>query len=801
MTGALTVAWSNLSLLGALYARAEKAGMIHIPLLLMLALSFFFLGTRLLRRLGLAWDSTPETVCFSYGLGLLLVSNATFLLGVVGLLYPWLFRTLTLLLFLFLAGDYRRAFRQRRRWVADRPFVPDRAFFRSHRFEFALVLTLAAFIFFYLVAALAPEVEFDALNYHLGVLSLYRSQHQITSVPTHYYSGFPFGMEMIYLFAWLVKDPHLAKLFHFLSGIWVLVAIYAFCRRYLSSKLGLLAGAIFYTAPIVGWESGTAYVDITLTAYTFLCVYAILNWHATGRAGWFYLSAIFCGAAAAAKYTGMASGLLAVPVIVHRIMTTAEARGRAVRRATLKLLLFATVALAVFSPWLIKNYIFTKNPFHPFLTRFFPNPYMSAEDEALWVYIMSHHWDGFTSRFVAYRFSTLLWDVAVRGKYNSTIGPIFVFFVPALCAALYGARRKSSAFAVLWTGLLGVLAFTVWGLVSPQVRFAITFLPYFSIVMAWALYRLKRPALASSLRVLVLVLFVMNAPFLIMKWHRRWLYVLQDLPFSVVFGGQSREDYVTAHHPARPAFDYINRRLPTGAALFTLNLPYQFFTDRPLICPNTSRIGTILGDSLYEAVNFSPHKKVTLRLSGSTLTRFIRLRQTGSDPSHGWSIHDLRLFAPGEGPAEIPRTRWKTTSNYNPQETLWAVDARRLTAWASQSPQRADMIFELDLGASYAVQDVVYRTSATEWGRRHQVEISMDGRRWSAVDVSEDVQEAMADLSLTDALENLKRHGISYLLLQVDRDPFYFPLIKALESKPAGIELLFDQNDVRLYRL
>src|SRR5260370_38618853 len=80
----------------------------------------------------------------------------------------------------------------------------------------AWILTgiFSAYGVLYLVHALAPELQPDALSYHLGQVAEYS---RLGKFPAHidYYSVLPQGMEMLYLFALAFGEHPAAKLVHF----------------------------------------------------------------------------------------------------------------------------------------------------------------------------------------------------------------------------------------------------------------------------------------------------------------------------------------------------------------------------------------------------------------------------------------------------------------------------------------------------------------------------------------------------------------------------------------------------------
>ena len=152
---------------------------------------------------------------------------------------------------------------------------------RQDRIFILLLALLFASVIVNMVGVLGPELGFDALWYHLTIPKIYLSQNKIFFIPgsLFYYSAMPKLTEMLYLVS-LVFSPigTLAKLIHFSFGILSAIALYRLAKRYLKTRESLLTVLIFYTTLIVGWQSITAYIDLTRTFFEILALDLFLRW-------------------------------------------------------------------------------------------------------------------------------------------------------------------------------------------------------------------------------------------------------------------------------------------------------------------------------------------------------------------------------------------------------------------------------------------------------------------------------------------------------------------------------------------
>jgi len=155
---------------------------------------------------------------------------------------------------------------------------------------------------------------------------------------------------------------------------------------------------LFLSCPWFFWDLTTRHVFVTLglALFSFLAVYATLIYlygdragtgapagaGLPGRRGILILAGLLVGLAMGTKYT--AALFVAVPLVGwvalvelrrHRVRFPAKA-GRVV--------LFAAVALAVVSPWLLKNAVMTGNPTYPLLYGAFGGVDWNEEQDARW---------------------------------------------------------------------------------------------------------------------------------------------------------------------------------------------------------------------------------------------------------------------------------------------------------------------------------------------------------------------------------------------------------------------------------
>jgi hypothetical protein len=123
---------------------------------------------------------------------------------------------------------------------------------------------------FALIGALAPEVEYDALWYHLPFPTAYLAAGSLVDFPCQYTSYYPMGTELLFGYAIALDGPVAAKLVHFGFGGLLVLASYDLGAQIASRRVGLIAAAILAVTPTVLWEATTAYIDLSTAFFVAL---------------------------------------------------------------------------------------------------------------------------------------------------------------------------------------------------------------------------------------------------------------------------------------------------------------------------------------------------------------------------------------------------------------------------------------------------------------------------------------------------------------------------------------------------
>jgi hypothetical protein len=228
-----------------------------------------------------------------------------------------------------------------------------------------------------LVGALAPPdtMEWDSLAYHLALPKLWLAANSIATVPFIHHSYFPANVDALYVWGMAIGGEVGAKTFSFAFFVLGSLALFGIARRWYGLHAGLWSCLAFVGVPVVLWESGTAYIDVSQGLMAGMGALYGAELLTTGgsshdRRRLVILSGLLLGLSAGSKYTGLvvlgALGVVAVARCV--VLAFAKRNTPGTLGAVLRDVVAVTcLALVVCSPWYVRNYVQTGNPTYPFL--------------------------------------------------------------------------------------------------------------------------------------------------------------------------------------------------------------------------------------------------------------------------------------------------------------------------------------------------------------------------------------------------------------------------------------------------
>jgi hypothetical protein len=436
------------------------------------------------------------------------------------------------------------------------------------------------------VGAVAPEVECDALWYHLWMPRLWLEQGRPVDLVHEYISLYPLTWELIFSAGMVFGGPVAAKLLHFVCLPLVGLLAYQLTRRFMPRASPWLAVALCVTIPMVLWEATTAYVDLALALLTGLVVYALLRYAENRQWQWLALATLNLGLALATKHLGMFVLVLAVGGLALRLWL----QERNLIRALTPALLLGGLSLLIPLPWYIRNWLASGNPFFPDLYRLF-GAFPPERWNDIAEYGLAHFKNHFGDPRTPLNLLLLPWNMTVHAaRYGGSLGPMFLLLLPALAV-----RRRTGATPWLLAFALAYIALWASPISSFQMRFLVAVAPLLAVLAAESCGRLAEALPGwSKHRVAVYggmaALLLLNLPpFTSLHESDRvendgWLiHVLHKVPVGVVMGYESETDYLGRKVPSYNAWRYINAHLPDDTRVLTFSGGDNLYSGRDRI--------------------------------------------------------------------------------------------------------------------------------------------------------------------------------------------------------------------------
>lgn len=535
---------------------------LNVFALFILLIFFSASGIYILKRFQFKWNSFVEEFCFSFALGTSILVFLLILLAYIKLLFELIIISLFLIILILTYKEAKylilKGYNEFSRYLSVKKTFEEKLFIVFTFIIFSLTL----------IAALNPPFFYDALSYHLAVPQKYLTNHGFSFMPLNYFSNFPSNLGMLFTLALSLSGGLLAKLLSWMYAPIIALAVYSFSKFFWRKQTAGLSAVVFISVPGIMILSTLTSIDLAVTFYSFMSLYSILYWFKFQKKRWFVLSGIFCGMAIGTKYTAILVVFLTLEIIlfIHLYFIKKNSFLNGLKHC----ILFWSIVIICFSPWLIKNIIYTNNPIHPFS---YSLPISKSSEINDYRQVMRRIGNPIHRWFYSYKDnkSTLSegvkiilsspWKITMttNGAAGKT-GIIFLLGLPFLLLL------KKIPIFIRYLLLFSASVFIFWVLFLPwMLRFAFPIFPALSIIIAYTLTELKKSNRIKNL---------INTGIIIIITYNLFLFFSEMVsvlnPFTYLFGNQSKEEFLTSHGVNYyPVIEWANNMIPeTSKILF-----------------------------------------------------------------------------------------------------------------------------------------------------------------------------------------------------------------------------------------
>jgi len=376
--------------------------------------------------------------------------------------------------------------------------------------------------------------------------------------------------------------------------------IYDYLKKKTDITYGLMGALFFLSIPIIVKLSITVYVDLGLIFFSTTSLLFLLKWAENQfKLSYLIVSAIMCGLALGTKYNGLITLLLLTSLVPLIYIRHTHQKTKGQMKALAFGTIFLLIALTIFSPWMIRNYMWTKNPIYPLHNNLFQSigsegsPSESDPDTGKSKKSLGH----FVVRKLVYGekwWETLSIPVRIffQGQddnpkyFDGKLNP-FLLFLPIFC---FIQGRKRSLFIDYDRKIFAF--FSVFFLLfaffqtDMRIRWVSPMLPPLVMLSMIGLYEMNRfimnrsykqilkKILSGSVYASIIVLFTIN-----------FIYIFNQFqyvdPFSYIHGKLNRGEYIEKFRPEYRVIQYANKNLSENAKILALFIGNRgYYIDR-----------------------------------------------------------------------------------------------------------------------------------------------------------------------------------------------------------------------------
>lgn len=624
---------------------------------------FFAVGRKILVRSGFEWNSFAEEAAFSTATGAAVIALLILLAALAGLLNSYLVAVIFLVA-LILCGSQLIRVIEVARAAMSRDY--------SRPIEVAYILAFAAVVLVMVLRALTPPHAVDEAIYHLAAVKRFIEAGSLTPLYDIAQGNTHMLAHMLFAPCLMVGADSAAKLLSVGFGLLTALALFAYARRFFDAATGYVAALGFFGAGMVVEVAITARIDVILAGFIFFATYALTVYLEERITRWLWLSAFMSGVAISIKLTGLT--WVAILGCVYLVQTLYRAPRSDIFVQLRRGVFYFLILLVVISPWLVKNYVYFRDPFYPFAhgetvtdKRTQPIAYFADADEAK----LDSYYQKARDRNpqIAQRIEQILAQAAASrperhplrfwGYFtNPTVynvgepdhTPNYLFVLCPLFL-IFTRQRK-----LVWLAISCAVFFVLTAWAAWTARYLLPLYPPLTLIAAYTVVRLaeslkRKGGAAVAIPIIALILTTGVTVF------RETSRLIKMFELNYINGSLSRADYLSLVF-YYPALRYVNENLNGDAKIMMIGSQMGYDLQRPYI-----------GDTTWEA---TPWRRLLLK--GET-PEAVRDAMKAEGITHVMYAPELYVFAASTGTLSIAahQSKGQARPDYYEQLRNWTT--------------------------------------------------------------------------------------------------------------------------------
>jgi len=431
--------------------------------------------------------------------------------------------------------------------------------------EWASIIVTFATLSFSVVAVTAPATSWDATTAHLAIPAGYGRADRIELSPGNVYSAYPQFMPALFALGINAIDDLGVSGTVLILAIAAAGSVYGLARQLGGREAGLVAMAMFATSPLFITQSSSVAIDLPFTGFIASALLALLVWDESRTPRYLAIAGVIVGASCGIRHTGYLAALLMFGWVLIQSRDSRAKSGA----------IFAAAAFAASAPWWLRSWILVGNPVYPLLTSVFGDGGMPDVQVTA---LLQH---GTARNAGLLDFLTFPWRIAMHPDsfdgWQASPGGLVVAL--GVVGVLFGGRLAR------WLGGFSLAGFVTIYMVQRFARYLFPFL--MPLHVAGALVATRPGPLRRPIAALLIVSYMDGLGLAVGTSYFKW---------PVVFGLESREDYLSQRVERYTAFQWINEHVPEDATVLTLD-PRSYYIRRSSF-QNLAALAQLSGETI-----------------------------------------------------------------------------------------------------------------------------------------------------------------------------------------------------------
>src|SRR3989338_1208276 len=418
-------------------------------------------------------------------------------------------------------------------------------------FSFAAILLTALLCFL-------PEIANDSVALQLYVSKLFAKHASISPQIYDLVSFRPLLINVLYASGMLFKNVAIAKLFHWICGLLLFLALIVKIDEVTQNKkLSLFFGFMFWLTPTLINQIATTYIDAGISLFVFLEFCLLIKEPKKSNRSDFFYAGLFIGIAIAIRYLALAAFFAGAVVIGIRMLNRTD------KMSAIKgMLYFATGTFISSAYWFARGWIYSGNPIFPYFGSWF------GQEDPGFFFSMYYHAQGLPRSIGS--FLSLPWNLTFRPHffdYHHWLGPVYLLMLPV---AIYAAAKiKSARYCLLFTFLFTIF----WYFTGQIVRYLLPIFPIYLMASAIGVSELAKTINSKNLLKTAgksaaygLTVFMLC----LTGYHFRYQY-------PALCGIWNEGEYLNKMERTIPIAEWINAKLPEDSKILVLDEVHLYY--------------------------------------------------------------------------------------------------------------------------------------------------------------------------------------------------------------------------------